>query len=211
MSPLSSAARPAADERWLSLETLSSGSEPHDPAVRDGYQPVGLGPQVLGRGLLPRLWIGTLQLSIRCSSIHFLPSLSFPVSVVGRLDGRIAAGSPAGERSSAPGDCAATGIGEKNAIAATANAGASTVPPPNAPCDLMKGDTLVRQAVWFGVEWLNPAPSREHSAISAWFLRSPFAGRWGGDFLECSGVPQAEVHMRAPCGLGGGRKAQHVL
>jgi hypothetical protein len=35
---------------------------------------------VLDRGLLPRLSIGTLQLSIRCSSIHFLPIRSFPVS-----------------------------------------------------------------------------------------------------------------------------------
>jgi hypothetical protein len=31
--------------------------------------------------LLPRLSTGTLQLSIRCSSIHFLPSRSFPVRV----------------------------------------------------------------------------------------------------------------------------------
>ena len=36
--------------------------------------------QVLDRGVLPRLSIGTLQLSIRCSSIHFLPMRSFPVS-----------------------------------------------------------------------------------------------------------------------------------
>jgi hypothetical protein len=36
--------------------------------------------QVLDRSLLPRLSIGTLQLSIRCSSIHFLPMRSFPVS-----------------------------------------------------------------------------------------------------------------------------------
>ena len=36
--------------------------------------------QVLDRGVLPRLSIGTLQLSIRCSSIHFLPIRSFPVS-----------------------------------------------------------------------------------------------------------------------------------
>jgi hypothetical protein len=35
---------------------------------------------VLDRGLFPRLSIGTLQLSIRCSSIHFLPMRSFPVS-----------------------------------------------------------------------------------------------------------------------------------
>ena len=38
---------------------------------------------MLGRGLVPRLSIGTLQLSIRCSSIHFLPSRSFPVSPPG--------------------------------------------------------------------------------------------------------------------------------
>src|SRR5256885_14982371 len=38
--------------------------------------------QVSSRGLFPRLLIGTLQLSIRCSSIHFLPKRSFPVSTV---------------------------------------------------------------------------------------------------------------------------------
>jgi hypothetical protein len=42
--------------------------------------PDGTCGQVLDRGLLPRLSIGTLQLSIRCSSIHFLPMRSFPVS-----------------------------------------------------------------------------------------------------------------------------------
>jgi hypothetical protein len=42
---------------------------------------------VLGRGLAPRWSIGTLQLSIRCSSIHFLPSRSFPVSTSGALNG----------------------------------------------------------------------------------------------------------------------------
>jgi hypothetical protein len=42
--------------------------------------PEGECRQLLGRGLLPRLSIGTLQLSIRCSSIHFLPVRSFPVS-----------------------------------------------------------------------------------------------------------------------------------
>jgi len=36
--------------------------------------------QMLGRGLDPCLSTGTLQLSIRCSSIHFLPRRSFPVS-----------------------------------------------------------------------------------------------------------------------------------
>jgi hypothetical protein len=43
--------------------------------------PDGICGQVLDRGLLPRFSIGTLQLSIRCSSIHFLPMRSFPVSV----------------------------------------------------------------------------------------------------------------------------------
>src|SRR5499433_2839877 len=38
--------------------------------------------QVSSRGLVPRLSIGTLQLSIRCSSIHFLPKRSFPVSTL---------------------------------------------------------------------------------------------------------------------------------
>jgi hypothetical protein len=42
--------------------------------------PDGTCGQVLDRGLLPRLPIGTLQLSSRCSSIHFLPMRSFPVS-----------------------------------------------------------------------------------------------------------------------------------
>jgi hypothetical protein len=49
------------------------------------HHPIGTWGQVLGRGLVPRLSIGTLQLSIRCSSIHFLPSRSFPVSAVGVL------------------------------------------------------------------------------------------------------------------------------
>jgi hypothetical protein len=55
--------------------------------------PVGAWGQMLGRGLAPRWSIGTLQLSIRCSSIHFLPSRCFPVSGVGEFEfqGRIAA------------------------------------------------------------------------------------------------------------------------
>jgi hypothetical protein len=36
------------------------------------------------------LSIGTLQLSIRCSSIHFLPSRSLPVSDAGEFKGDIA-------------------------------------------------------------------------------------------------------------------------
>jgi hypothetical protein len=44
-----------------------------------------------GARLAPRLSIGTLQLSIRCSSIHFLPSRSFPVSDVGEFKGKVAA------------------------------------------------------------------------------------------------------------------------
>ena len=46
---------------------------------------------MLGRALLPRLSAGTLQLSIRCSSIHFLPMRSFPVND-GPLAGRAVAG-----------------------------------------------------------------------------------------------------------------------
>jgi len=37
------------------------------------------------------LSIGTLQLSIRCSSSHFLPSRSFPVSAAGVFEGKVAA------------------------------------------------------------------------------------------------------------------------
>lgn len=50
----------------------------------------GMG-QALGRGLVPRLSIGTLQLSVRCSSIHFLPSRSFPVSEAGEFKRKVAA------------------------------------------------------------------------------------------------------------------------
>jgi hypothetical protein len=39
----------------------------------------GLFEQALGRVLVPRLSTGTLQLSMRCSSVHFGPSLSLPV------------------------------------------------------------------------------------------------------------------------------------
>lgn len=46
---------------------------------------------MLGRGLVPRLSIGTLQLSIRCSSIHFFPSRSFPVSDGGVFECKLAA------------------------------------------------------------------------------------------------------------------------
>jgi len=40
---------------------------------------------MLGRGFVPRLSGGTLQLSIRCSSVHFGPSRSLPVRVAGAL------------------------------------------------------------------------------------------------------------------------------
>jgi hypothetical protein len=56
---------------------------------------------VLDRDLVPRLSIGTLQLSIRCSSIHFFPSRSFPVSPLGTFEGWVASfgvgGSPIGD------------------------------------------------------------------------------------------------------------------
>ena len=49
-------------------------------AMRRLNYPVGTCWQALGRGLVPRLFSGTLQLSIRCSSIHFRPRRSLPVS-----------------------------------------------------------------------------------------------------------------------------------
>jgi len=58
--------------------TLDYIAQPRRCIVAD--HPDGTCGQVLDRGLLPRLSIGTLQLSIRCSSIHFLPMRSFPVS-----------------------------------------------------------------------------------------------------------------------------------
>jgi hypothetical protein len=58
--------------------TLDHIAQPRRCIVVD--HPDGTCGQVLDRGLLPRLSIGTLQLSIRCSSIHFLPMRSFPVS-----------------------------------------------------------------------------------------------------------------------------------
>jgi hypothetical protein len=45
--------------------------------VDRNHHPVGTWEQVLGRRLVPRLSIGTLQLSIRCSSIH--PRLPKPL------------------------------------------------------------------------------------------------------------------------------------
>jgi hypothetical protein len=45
-----------------------------------------VGLQVVGRGALPRLSAGTLQLSIRCSSIHFLPNRSLPVRDDGEFE-----------------------------------------------------------------------------------------------------------------------------
>src|SRR6185437_869431 len=51
-----------------------------DYALSAVHQSGGSFEQAPGRGLLPRLSRGTLQLSIRCSSVHFRPSLSLPVS-----------------------------------------------------------------------------------------------------------------------------------
>jgi hypothetical protein len=49
------------------------------PSPATARYPEGECRQSTGLGLLPRLSTGTLQLSIRCSSIHFLPIRSFPV------------------------------------------------------------------------------------------------------------------------------------
>jgi len=57
---------------------------------------------VLRRGLVPRLSGGTLQLSIRCSSIHFRPSRSLPVSDAGALEGKAAEGKTAEGKAAAP-------------------------------------------------------------------------------------------------------------
>jgi hypothetical protein len=51
---------------------------PSTPIASDQLD--GLSAQELGRGLVPRLSMGTRQLSIRCSSVHFRPSLSLPVN-----------------------------------------------------------------------------------------------------------------------------------
>jgi len=73
------------------MQFSASGRHRHNAFAGASTYPVGAWGQVLGRGLVPRLSIGTLQLSIRCSSIHFLPSRSFPVSVVGEFKGKVAA------------------------------------------------------------------------------------------------------------------------
>src|SRR5258708_39506413 len=53
------------------------------------HHPTGV--QVWGGGRVPRLSIGTLQLSIRCSPVHLPRSRSFPVSAAGLFEGWIAA------------------------------------------------------------------------------------------------------------------------
>jgi len=80
-SDITHAGSPRRTERTL-IANVCAGRHRH---------PKGTWGQVLGRGLVPRLSIGTLQLSIRCSSIHFLPSRSFPVSDGGAFEGKLAA------------------------------------------------------------------------------------------------------------------------
>jgi hypothetical protein len=78
----------------LRMQFSASGRHRYNAFCRSVFSPiypVGACWQVLGRGLVPRLSIGTLQLSIRCSSIHFLPSRSLPVSGAGEFEGRVAA------------------------------------------------------------------------------------------------------------------------
>src|SRR5215470_6140182 len=55
-----------------------------------GYHFIGTCAQLSGRGAVPRLSSGTLQLSTRCSSFHFSPSRSFPVSSAGLPAGFVA-------------------------------------------------------------------------------------------------------------------------
>src|SRR5215470_3216829 len=57
---------------------------------RRGYHFIGTCAQLSGRGVVPRLSSGTLQLSTRCSSFHFSPSRSFPVSSAGLPAGLVA-------------------------------------------------------------------------------------------------------------------------
>jgi hypothetical protein len=85
------------------MQFSASGRQRYSAFCRSVFSPiypVGAWWQALGRGLVPRLSIGTLQLSIRCSSIHFLPSRSLPVSRAGEFEGRVAApDAAAGSRS----------------------------------------------------------------------------------------------------------------
>lgn len=76
------------------MEKYMQLSEATVTKASDGGLQLGLSGrvkwQVLGRGLAPRLSIGTLQLSMRCSSIHFLPKRSLPVRGVGGFEREIA-------------------------------------------------------------------------------------------------------------------------
>jgi hypothetical protein len=76
-------------------------SRPAQCVSAQRLHPAGRWGQVPGRDLVPRLSIGTLQLSIRCSSIHFLPIPAeppFPVSEAGEFEGRVAAPDTGGSR-----------------------------------------------------------------------------------------------------------------
>jgi hypothetical protein len=65
--------------RYVFCYVQPGGVWRHVASVVADY-PVGIWVQLLDRGRVPRLSRGTLQLSIRCSSIHFRPSRSLPVS-----------------------------------------------------------------------------------------------------------------------------------
>src|SRR5262245_31791483 len=75
--------------------------------VAFGYLLAGPSAQASGRGLAPRLSSGTLQLSIRCSSIHLLLSRSFPVD--GAVAAPTASGAAARSSDGARRSCAADG------------------------------------------------------------------------------------------------------
>jgi hypothetical protein len=68
----------------ITRRCASSGYGGKQASAVAARHPEGTCGQLLGRDRLPRLSIGTLQLSIRCSSIHFLPKRSFPVSDEGK-------------------------------------------------------------------------------------------------------------------------------
>src|SRR5215470_577789 len=95
-SPNDAPARQPLVFRKLTVEASTSGTLCRRPTChrkaksptrsnenRREYHFIGTCAQLSGRGAVPRLSSGTLQLSTRCSSFHFSPSRSFPVSSAG--------------------------------------------------------------------------------------------------------------------------------
>ena len=72
-------ASPASADRPRDSRCIETQHVVPDGYHPDGYHSVGACTQLSGRCLVPRLSSGTLQLSNRCSSLHFSPSRSLPV------------------------------------------------------------------------------------------------------------------------------------